>query len=128
MKEERAMPLYFSEKFKNLRKSKDLTQDQIAEIFHVSPQAVSRWETGANYPDIELLPHIAIYFKVTLDELLGTEAIRNEEKSAEYVRDIRNLLNSGKVSTRLTLQEKLQKNTRCILSCTGYLCKLLEPV
>ena len=122
------MPLYFSEKFKNLRKSKDLTQDQIAEIFHVSPQAVSRWETGANYPDIELLPHIAIYFKVTLDELLGTEAIRNEEKSAEYVRDIRNLLNSGKVSTRLTLQEKLQKNTRCILSCTGYLCKLLEPV
>ena len=67
------MSNYFSTKFKNLRKANDLTQEQIAEIFHVSPQSVSRWETGANYPDIEILPHIALFFKVTVDELLGTE-------------------------------------------------------
>ena len=49
------MAIYFSEKFKQLRKDKDLTQDQIANIFNISPQAVSRWETGATYPDIEIL-------------------------------------------------------------------------
>lgn len=47
-------------------------------IFHVSPQSVSRWEMGVNYPDVEVLPHMAIFFKVTVDELLGTEAILGE--------------------------------------------------
>ena len=56
------MPIYFSEKFKDLRKARNLTQEQIADIFHISPQAVSRWETGATYPDIEILPHLAIFF------------------------------------------------------------------
>ena len=91
------MLIHFSGKFKQLRKAHDLTQDQIAEIFHVSPQSVSRWETGANYPDIEILPHIARFFKITVDELLGTEAILGEQKAKEYLRDIRFLLNSGKL-------------------------------
>jgi transcriptional regulator with XRE-family HTH domain len=101
--------LYFSEKFKQLRKDKDLTQDQIADIFHVSPKCVSRWETGTNYPDVDILPHIAIYFGVTLDELLGTEAIRSEEKVKEYIRDIRNLLNSGKLYDAIELARKATK-------------------
>jgi transcriptional regulator with XRE-family HTH domain len=96
------MSIYFSEKFKSLRKKSDLTQDQIAEIFHVSPQSVSRWETGANYPDIEMLPHIAAFFKVTVDELLGTETLLSEQKIYEYKRDIRNLLNMGKVPSAIT--------------------------
>ena len=57
------MSTYFSERFKQLRKSNDLTQEQIADIFHVSPQSVSRWETGVNYPDTEMLPHIALFLK-----------------------------------------------------------------
>ena len=89
------MAIYFSEKFKQLRRARDLTQEQIADIFHLSPQSVSRWETGANYPDIEILPHIALFFKVTVDELLGTEQIAGEEKAKDYRRDIRNLLNVG---------------------------------
>ena len=92
------MAIYFSEKFKQLRRANDLTQEQIADIFHVSPQSVSRWETGANYPDIEILPHIALFFKVTVDELLGTQRIAGEEKAKGYRRDIRNLLNVGNVS------------------------------
>lgn len=103
------MVIYFSEKFKQLRKDKDLTQDQIAGIFHISPQAVSRWETGATYPDIEILPHLAIFFKVTVDELLGTEKIRGEEKAKEYIRDIRNLLNSGKIYDAIELARKAEK-------------------
>ena len=103
------MSIYFSEKFKRLHKYKDLTQEQIADIFHVSPQAVSRWETGATYPDIELLPHLAIYFKVTVDELLGTEEILGEAKANEYIRDIRNLLNSGKVNEAIDTARKSVK-------------------
>lgn len=91
------MSTYFSEKFKQLRKNSDLTQEQIAETFHVSPKSVSRWETGANYPDTEMLPHIAIFFKVTVDELLGTELIIGEEKAEQHIIDIRNLLNAGKL-------------------------------
>jgi Predicted transcriptional regulators len=100
----------FSEKFKQLRKNNNVTQDEIADIFHVSPQAVSRWETGATYPDIEFLPHIAIYFKVTVDELLGTEIILGEEKAKEYIRDIRNMLNSGKVSEAIDAARKGTKD------------------
>jgi len=103
------MSVYLSAKFKELRRARDLTQEQIADIFHVSPQSVSRWETGANYPDIELLPHIAVFFKVTVDELLGTEAIRNEEKAAAYTKDIRNLLNSGKSDDAIALARKAAK-------------------
>ena len=103
------MSIYFSEKFKQLRKDKDLTQEQIADIFHISPQSVSRWETGANYPDVELLPHIAIFFKVTLDELLGTAEIRSEEKVKEYIRDIRNFMNSGRLTDAIDLARKGMK-------------------
>ena len=100
------MSLYFSENFKQLRKNKDLTQEQIADIFHVSPKVVSRWETGANYPDVEILPHIAIFFNITLDQLLGTEQIRDGENVRKYVKDIRNLLNSGRLFDAIEMSRK----------------------
>ena len=61
----------FSEIFKTLRKEKHLTQEQTAEILGVSPQAVSRRENSATFPDVSLLPQIAGYFDTTVDELLG---------------------------------------------------------
>ena len=100
------MKLFFSENFKQLRKNKDLTQEQIADVFHVSPKVVSRWETGANYPDVELLPQIAIYFSVSLDELLGVEKIRDTEIVGNYVKDIRNLLNSGRLYDAIEMSRK----------------------
>ena len=79
------MAIYLSEKLKQFRKSRDLTQEQIADIFHVSPQAVSRWETGISFPDIEMLPSIAEFFKVTVDDLLGVDVIRNQERIDEIL-------------------------------------------
>ena len=52
-----------------------------AEIFNVSCQTISRWETDSSYPDIEMLPSIANYFSVSIDELMGTSA---PEKKAMY--------------------------------------------
>ena len=82
------MTIYFSEKFRNLRKAHELTQEQIADIFHVSPQAVSRWETGATYPDIEILPSLADFFKVTIEDLLGVDIVKKEERIEEIIKQM----------------------------------------
>jgi len=55
------------------RKKKGITQDQLAEHIGVSPQAVSKWENDLSCPDITLLPQLADYFNITIDELLRGE-------------------------------------------------------
>ena len=72
------MNLNFSENFKQLRKEKEHTQEKIAEILGVTGQTVSRWELGMCYPDIELLPSIANYFHISIDELFGYQNDRRE--------------------------------------------------
>ena len=56
-------------KIRALRKKKGITQEQLAGALNMSPQAVSKWEMGAGYPDVALLPVIAAYFGVSLDVL-----------------------------------------------------------
>lgn len=119
------MSIYFKEKFKNLRKQYDLTQEQIADLFHVSPQSVSRWETGANYPDIEILPHIAGFFQVSVDELLGTELILSEKKAKEYISEIRTLLNTGKVNDAIDTARKAVKEHPVNYNLQGLLLQAL---
>lgn len=55
---------------KELRKEKNLTQEQLAEQLNVSCRTISRWETGSNLPDVDILIVIAEYFQVELGELL----------------------------------------------------------
>ena len=70
----------FSNVFKDLRKQREMTQEQIAEVLGVSCQAVSKWETNASYPDISLLPIIADYFGVSVDCLLGHDTGKQIEE------------------------------------------------
>lgn len=70
----------FGDIFKALRKEKRLTQEQIAEVLGVSPQAISRWENASTFPDVTLLPQIAGYFETTIDELLGITEICKTQK------------------------------------------------
>lgn len=65
------MDIKLSEKLQLLRKEKGLTQEELANVFNVTNQSVSKWENGLACPDISLLPEIAEYFKVSIDELLG---------------------------------------------------------
>lgn len=65
----------FNEKLQTLRKEKGLTQDELAESLYVSRAAVSKWESGRGYPNIDSLKAIAKYFGITIDELLSGEAI-----------------------------------------------------
>ena len=89
------MAIYISEKLKQFRKARDLTQEQIADIFNVSPQSVSRWETGATYPDMELLPSIASYYNITVDELLGVDKIKDKKRIEKIKNEVNEKWESG---------------------------------
>lgn len=58
---------------KKLRTDRHIKQESFAEALGVSVQTVSRWENDVNYPDIAMLPLIAMYFHVTTDYLLGVK-------------------------------------------------------
>ena len=73
------MKLMIAEKIKKYRKERDMTQDALAQALSVSPQSVSKWECGDGYPDITLLPKIANFFEVTVDELIGNDEISQRE-------------------------------------------------
>ncbi len=66
----------FGQIIKKLRRNADMTQEQLAEMLSISPQAVSRWETDAAMPDISLLRPISNIFGVTADELLEIDVSR----------------------------------------------------
>lgn len=59
--------------FKELRKEKGLTQEQLAEQLHVSGRTISRWETGKNMPDLDILIEMADFYDVDIRELIDGE-------------------------------------------------------
>lgn len=84
----------FKEKLQELRKSRGLTQEELAEALYVSRTAVSKWESGRGYPSIDSLKEISSYFSVTVDELLSAEKILTiaEKENKANVRGICDLL------------------------------------
>ncbi len=64
----------------NKRKEKAITQDDIASFLGVTKASVSKWETGQSYPDITLIPRLAGYFNMTIDDLLGYEPQLTKEE------------------------------------------------
>ncbi len=74
----------FHEKIQELRKQKGLTQEELAEALFVSRTAVSKWESGRGYPNIDSLKAIAKFFGITIDELLsGTELLTIAEEDTK---------------------------------------------
>ena len=65
----------FYEKLQNLRKARNLTQEELAEALYVSRTAISRWESGRGYPNIDSLKEISSFFDVSIDELLSSEKL-----------------------------------------------------
>ena len=89
------MKINIANKLKELRKNKNLTQEDLASYLGVSFQAVSRWERNEGYPDIELLPIIANYFEVSVDELLGVNDIKNKLSIDEINNKYKDLASKG---------------------------------
>lgn len=76
------MHLKLGTNIRELRHQNGRTQEALADALGVTPQAVSRWEQGGSYPDMELLPAIANYFGVTIDELFGFSSDREKRIDA----------------------------------------------
>ena len=62
-----------NEKLQELRKSKGMTQEELAEVLYVSRTAISKWESGRGTPSIESLKQISAFFSVSIDDLLSAE-------------------------------------------------------
>lgn len=73
------MKLTIGEKIALLRKEKNITQTELAEYLFLTPQTVSRWEVGSGAPEISLLPKIAAFFGVSIDELFGVTSMERVE-------------------------------------------------
>ena len=99
------MEFKFSKKLKELRNKKNITQEQLAKYLQISPQAVSKWERNEGYPDIMLLPRIALYFDVTIDDLLGIEKERIKEQIKALEDESYAHLAKGDVMANLALWE-----------------------
>jgi transcriptional regulator with XRE-family HTH domain len=77
------MELMIGNKLKKLRRSLYLTQEEVAAHLGISYQAISKWERGEGYPDITMLPTLANYFGVSVDELIGMDEISSASKLDE---------------------------------------------
>ena len=74
-------------KIRELRKKKGITQEGLASVLSVSPQAVSKWESGLTYPDMEMIPIIAGYFEVSLDILFDYDIREIKAKIQKLIDD-----------------------------------------
>ena len=84
----------FHEKLQELRKKKGLTQEELAEELYVSRTAISKWESGRGYPNIDSLKEISKYFSVSIDDLLSSETVLSiaEKENKSNIRNVCDLL------------------------------------
>ncbi|HOJ44885.1 MAG TPA: helix-turn-helix transcriptional regulator [Bacilli bacterium] len=82
----------FGARLARIRKSKGMTQEEVADKLHVSSQAVSKWENDASYPDIDGLLALADLFDVTVDELVGKSKETPRLVPQEERKDIKNMV------------------------------------
>lgn len=96
-------------KIKELRKQRGITQEQLANIIGVSFQAVSKWENNISLPDISILPVLASYFGVSIDELFNFNIKEIEEKALAIAKESWKYRNSDWEKARNILEEGLKK-------------------
>ena len=94
---------------KALRQRHRITQEEMAQHFGVTPQAVSKWERGVATPDIALLPELSAYFGVTIDELFALSDETRMERIQNMLWDVRYLQQSDVEAARVFLLEKAKR-------------------
>lgn len=101
------MLIGLGENIRRLRTARGFTQEQFGYELGVSAQAVSRWENSATYPDITMLPMIADFFDVTLDELMGRgkELAANEREA--FFKSMSEMRHRGEITDVLDAYDKL---------------------
>ena len=99
------MQIKLGEKIKSLRKRDGRRQDDLAAALGVTNQAVSRWEANKGYPDMEMIPAIANYFHVSIDELFGYNNDRETRLSA-YLDEFETMREKDGGKCKATLEEQ----------------------
>ena len=89
------MNITIGENIRKLRKQRNVTQEALADHLAITPQAISRWESGAGYPAIEYLPDLAGFFGVSVDELLGVRLSEREAKRESIYRAVARMEEDG---------------------------------
>ena len=100
------MEIMLEKSLRDLLIKRGNTQSELAEYLSISTQAVSKWCRGENLPDIALLPKIASFLDVSVDELLGVGEIRKQEKIQEYRKKSYELSRSGQIAENIDLWRK----------------------
>jgi len=116
------MRINIGENLKSLRIKKGLTQEQLAEIIGVSPQAISRWENNSTYPDIAMLPGIAVFYNTTIDDLIGMNQITKKENINKIHSEVLTLISNNEVAKAINLIReglKLHPNNSSFLLALG---------
>ena len=108
------MKLKIGEKIRALREQQNMTQEQLAAAMSITSQAISRWERGEGYPDIELLPSIANFFHTSVDFLLGFDYER-EERLNRILSDAANSDTSNAISLLKNAAEEFPSEPRILL-------------
>lgn len=101
------MLICLGENIRSLRIANGITQEQFGYEMGVSAQAVSRWENGATYPDITMLPMIADFFDVTLDELMGRGRELDTNERESFFKSVREMHHRGEIAAILEAYDKI---------------------
>ena len=112
------MKLYLGKNLRQLRRDRDLTQEELAEVLGVSYQSVSRWENDTCYPDMELIPMIASFFSVTVDQLLGVNQALEEQKVEAYLEQFQDAISSGDITSCI----EIARASAGLSAYDGFLC------
>lgn len=99
---------------RELRKEKELTQEQLAEKFGVSSRSVSRWENGNTMPELGILVELADYYEVDIKEIIDGER-KSEIMKKEEKETLRKVADYAKVEKKLVVKRK------CIVTFVGTL-------
>lgn len=106
------MKLNFGNQIRLNRRRMNLTQEQLAEKFGTSPQAISRWEIGATYPDIEMLPMIASFFETSVDSLLGVTEEEKEKRCSELQKSFEIAVRAKDVQETVEIMREIRRNLK----------------
>lgn len=101
------MLICLGENIRGLRIASGITQEQFGYEMGVSAQAVSRWENGVTYPDITMLPMIADFFDVTLDELMGRGRELDIDARNAFFKRINEMRDDGEYDSILEAYDKM---------------------
>lgn len=116
------MTIYLNENIKRLRLEKGLTQETLSDFLGVTSQSVSNWERGESYPDITMLPKIASFFKITIDDLMGVNKSEAEKELLEKLEEYNNLTDGGlKQEILKDLRKKYPNDFRVLINQLYYL-------